>query len=277
MALIVEDRVQETSISTGTGAFTLAGAVAGFRTFASVCSTNDTLYYTIQAVDANGVPTGEWEDGLGTYSSANTLTRTTPQRSSNANAAVVFSAGTKRVFISVTGAYLATLAAETTTTTGALINSATAKTTPVDADFLGLMDSAASNILKKLSWAKLKETFIGTVNSWTKAQIGAVSALSVSANAVAVDLSNANNFSLTLQATTGQTLSNPTNAVAGQSGYIFLTQNATPSTLAYGSNWIPFDGNTPNVSTTASAINTITYVVFNSTNIFYSLSKHGVT
>ncbi len=47
---------------------------------------------------------------------------------------------------------------ETTTTEGALINGATAKTTPVDADFVGLMDSAASNILKKLSWANIKAT-----------------------------------------------------------------------------------------------------------------------
>lgn len=47
---------------------------------------------------------------------------------------------------------------ETTTTAGALINGATAKTTPVDADFVGLMDSAASNVLKKLSWASVKAT-----------------------------------------------------------------------------------------------------------------------
>lgn len=47
---------------------------------------------------------------------------------------------------------------ETTTTAGALINGATGKTTPVDADYIGLMDSAASNVLKKLSWANLKAT-----------------------------------------------------------------------------------------------------------------------
>ena len=46
----------------------------------------------------------------------------------------------------------------TTTTEGALINGATSKTTPVDADYIGLMDSAASNVLKKLSWANLKAT-----------------------------------------------------------------------------------------------------------------------
>lgn len=100
MALIIEDRVCETSTSTGTGAFTLAGAVTGFKAFSAVCSTSDTCYYLIEAVDTNGVPTGDWETGLGTYSAANTLTRTTVSKSSNANAAVTFAAGTKRVAIS---------------------------------------------------------------------------------------------------------------------------------------------------------------------------------
>src|SRR4030066_199027 len=50
----------------------------------------------------------------------------------------------------------------TTVTHGALINSATAKATPVDADMIGLMDSAASNILKKLSWANLKTTIFAS-------------------------------------------------------------------------------------------------------------------
>jgi len=55
-------------------------------------------------------------------------------------------------------AALAAAPAETTTTTGALINGATDKSTPVDADYIGLMDSAASNILKKLSWSNIKAT-----------------------------------------------------------------------------------------------------------------------
>lgn len=97
MAHLLDDRVQETSTSTGTGAFTLAGAVTGFRTFASQLAVNDTTYYLIEAVDANGVPTGEWETGIGTYSATNTLTRTTVLESSNANTTVTFSAGTKRV------------------------------------------------------------------------------------------------------------------------------------------------------------------------------------
>lgn len=106
MALIVADRVMETSTSTGTGALTLAAAVSGYQRFSAVCSTNDTVYYAIVAVDANGNPSGDWEVGLGTYSSANTLTRTTPQASTNAGAAVNFAAGTKYVMLDATAAYL---------------------------------------------------------------------------------------------------------------------------------------------------------------------------
>jgi hypothetical protein len=110
MALIVADRVQETSTTTGTGALTLAAAVTGYRRFSAVCSVADTCYYLIVAVDGNGNPSGDWEVGLGTYSSANTLTRTTPQASSNAGAAVNFGAGTKYVMLDASAAYLGTLA-----------------------------------------------------------------------------------------------------------------------------------------------------------------------
>lgn len=95
MAHIIEDRVRETTTTTGTGAITLAGAATGFRAFASVMSSpSDTCYYVISGG-------AEWETGLGTYSAANTLTRTTVLRSSNANAAVSFSAGTKDVVMTL--------------------------------------------------------------------------------------------------------------------------------------------------------------------------------
>ena len=117
-----------------------------------------------------------------------------------------------------------------------------------------------------------------TLSNWTKAQIGTPVALSVSANAVAVDLSLGNNFTLTLQATTTQTLSNPTNAAAGQSGSIYITQNGTPSLLQYGANWIEASAGTSNppVSTTAGAQNILSYTVFDSTHIYFTLLKHGV-
>ncbi len=93
MAFILKDRIRETSTTTGTGDFTLAGAVSGLRSFSSVCSIGDTFWYAIV------VAGGDWETGIGTYSGTNTLTRTTVIESTNSNAAVSFSAGTKDVFI----------------------------------------------------------------------------------------------------------------------------------------------------------------------------------
>lgn len=90
MAHISADRVKETTTTTGTGAITLAGAATGFRAFASVMAASDTCYYCIQGG-------AEWEIGLGTFNT--TLARTTVLSSSNAGAAVNFSAGTKEVFI----------------------------------------------------------------------------------------------------------------------------------------------------------------------------------
>lgn len=90
MALVIADRVRETSTTTGTGTLTLAGAVSGFQTFSTAIGNTNTCYYTI----ANG---SEWEVGLGTVA-AGTLARTTILKSSNAGSAVNFSAGTKDVF-----------------------------------------------------------------------------------------------------------------------------------------------------------------------------------
>jgi hypothetical protein len=92
MALVVKDRVQETATTTGTGTFTLAGAVSGFQSF-SVIGDGNTTYYAI-------VGGAEWEVGLGTYtSSGTTLSRDTVLESSNSGSLVNFSAGTKNVFV----------------------------------------------------------------------------------------------------------------------------------------------------------------------------------
>ena len=94
MAHLTADRVKETTTTTGTGAITLAGAMVGFRAFSSVLAIGDTCYYSLASL-----PGAEWEVGIGTYSALNTLTRTTVLSSSNAGAAVTFSAGTKEIFI----------------------------------------------------------------------------------------------------------------------------------------------------------------------------------
>jgi hypothetical protein len=92
MPLVVKDRVQETTTTTGTGTITLAGAVSGFQSF-SVIGNANTTYYAI-------VLGSEWEVGLGTYtSSGTTLSRDTVLESSNGGSLVNFSAGTKNVFV----------------------------------------------------------------------------------------------------------------------------------------------------------------------------------
>jgi hypothetical protein len=94
MALVLADRVKETTTTTGTGTVTLLGASTGFQSFAVIGNAN-TTYYTIA-----GQTTSEWEVGIGTYtSSGTTLARTTVLSSSNSGSAVNFSAGTKDVFV----------------------------------------------------------------------------------------------------------------------------------------------------------------------------------
>lgn len=92
MALVLANRVQESATANTTVSFTLTGAVTGFQTFAVIGDTNTTYY---SATDT----TGQWEVGLGTYSTTGpTLTRTTIYASSNSGSAVTFS-GVVSVFV----------------------------------------------------------------------------------------------------------------------------------------------------------------------------------
>ena len=94
MALALKDRVKETTTTTGTGTVTLAGAAAGFQSFAAVGDGNQTFYAIADATS------GDWEVGIGTYtSSGTTLSRTTVVSSSNAGSLVNFGAGSKDVFV----------------------------------------------------------------------------------------------------------------------------------------------------------------------------------
>jgi len=94
MAFIINDRVKETTTTTGTGTITLGGAVTGFETFASGIGNSNTTYYCITLSGS-----AEFEVGLGTLNGdSSTLARTTVISSSNSDSAVNFSAGTKNVF-----------------------------------------------------------------------------------------------------------------------------------------------------------------------------------
>ena len=127
MALVLKDRVKETSTTAGTGTLTLAGAAAGFQSFAAIGNGNST-YYAI--VDSTA---GTWEVGIGTYtSSGTTLSRTTVLSSSNGGSLVSFAANSKDVFCtypSEKSVYLNTADVVTQTAFGAITATSAALTT----------------------------------------------------------------------------------------------------------------------------------------------------
>jgi len=93
MALVLSDRVKETTTSTGTSDFTLGGAVTGFQTFSAGVGNSNTTYYAVSLG-------ADWEVGLGTLSSDGlTLARTTVYQSSNSDTKVSFGSGSKEVFV----------------------------------------------------------------------------------------------------------------------------------------------------------------------------------
>jgi hypothetical protein len=96
MAFIIKDRVKEITTSTGTGAISLGGASSTFDQFQTYMSNGDTTYYAI-ASEESGVD--EWEVGIGTWNTGNTLTRTTILAGSNSTSAVNFTAGDKQIFM----------------------------------------------------------------------------------------------------------------------------------------------------------------------------------
>lgn len=215
MTLRIADRVQESSTTTGTGAFTLAGAYTGYIRFSAVPSivNGDTLYYCIEAIDSNGNPSGDWETGLGTYSGANTLTRTTPAASSNAGAAVNFAAGNKRVSLDATAGLLALYAqkannlsdmtAATVRTNLSLVPGTDIQAYDADlADIAGLADAQGDVIVRGAAgWERLAAGtsgyFLKTQGSGaTAAWAGAAYRLSAATSTVGTD---ANTSEKTLQ------------------------------------------------------------------------------
>jgi hypothetical protein len=129
MALVVKDRVQETTTTTGTGTYTLAGAVTGYQSF-SVIGNGNTTYYAV----TNGT---DWEVGLGTYTAAGTtLSRNSILESSNSGSAVNWSAGTKQIFV--------TYPAEKSVLDGEFFNGTVGATTPSTGAFTTL--TASGNV-----------------------------------------------------------------------------------------------------------------------------------
>ena len=102
MALVLADRVKETTTTAGTGTVTLDGASTGYQSFAVIGNANTTFYCIA------GQTTSEWEVGIGTYTSSGTLLARTTVLSNSAGtqpSALSFSAGTKDVFVTYPAEY----------------------------------------------------------------------------------------------------------------------------------------------------------------------------
>lgn len=157
MALVVKDRVKETTTTTGTGTVTLAGASAGFQSF-SVIGDGNTTYYTI--VDQTN---STWEVGIGTYTaSGTTLSRDTVLESSNAGSLVNFAAGSKDVFVTYPAersVYLdAAGSAVTTLDVGTLgVSTANITTANITAGTISTTPSSGTDIVNK--------TYVDTVSA----------------------------------------------------------------------------------------------------------------
>ena len=167
MALVLADRVQETTTTTGTGTVTLAGAATGFQAF-SVIGDGNTTYYAI-VDDANSA----WEVGIGTYTAAGTLlSRDTVLESSNAGALVSFAAGTKDVFVT----YPAEKAISDGYGTLPVANGGTGAINATDARLnLSAAKSGANSDITSLSG------ITGSISSPTDIQMGSGSATTLAA------------------------------------------------------------------------------------------------
>lgn len=174
MALILKDRVRETTAVTGTSSAVLLGAVTGFQSFA-VIGDGNTCYYTIS--DQSGP---NFEVGIGTYSTSGpTLARTTILASSNGNAIVPFPAGTKDIFVTYPAEKSVNLDALGNVSPLGTVGSATWQATVIDEVYGGtgqssyttgdLLYSPSTNNLTKLNIGTSGQvlTSTGTAPQWS--------------------------------------------------------------------------------------------------------------
>jgi hypothetical protein len=179
MALVLNDRVKETSTTTGTGTFDLDGAVTGFETFVAGIATTNTTYYCIDHQGAYD----EWEVGLGTVTDASpdTLSRDTVISSSNSDGKVDFTAGTLDVFCT----FPASKTTDMTLTTLGDILYASANNTPAR-----LAKGAASEVLAMNSGATAPEWVVATTGDITGVTAGTGMSGGGTSGAVTLNLAN---------------------------------------------------------------------------------------
>jgi len=138
-------------------------------------------------------------------------------------------------------------------------------------NFTGTLQNGGSNVVVDTDIGSTVQSYdadtakTDVAQTYSAGQRGTITALTDGAT-ITPDLAASNNFSVTLAG--NRTLANPINIVAGQSGSVFITQDGTGSrTLAFGSYWDFAGGTAPTLSTAASSVDRIDYVVRSATSI----------
>ena len=304
MALVLKDRVKETTSTTGTGAISLGGAVANFQAFSAVLSDADTTYYAI--ID---VTNSDYEVGLGTYSSGgNTLARTTILESSNGGSAVSFGAGSKNVFI----AYPAEKSVYLDDSNQLVINSTAVTSTPAE---LNLVDGSSAGTIVNSKAVVYGAS--GEVNA-TTLQIGGTSitataaelnyldittlglteaskaatadangvvtfdngiseeytAVTSTSNATTCNLQDGTNFSHTLTENTTFTFSNPASSGKVSAFTLKIVQDASASgftvTWPAAVDWP--SATAPTLTATASAVDYFVFITHDGGTTYYGFT-----
>ena len=214
MALVLANRVQESATANTTVSFTLTGAVTGFQTFAVIGDTNTTYY---SATDVSG----NWEVGLGTYSTTGpTLTRTTIYASSNAGNAVTFS-GTVNVFVTYPSGRSVNLDASGNVSALGTVSSGTWQGSTVGVAYGGTgvtTSSGANSVVLRDANQNITVNRVSQANTSTTAAGGTTA------------LTAASSYIHTLVGTGGQTYTMP-DATTLTTGVAFVFNNMATGTL----------------------------------------------
>lgn len=214
MALALNDRVQQTGVANTTVSFTLTGSVTGFQSFAVVGNGNTTYY---SAFDA----TGNWEVGIGSYSTTGpTLTRTTILASSNSGTAVTFS-GTVNVFVTYPSSKSVNLDASGNVSALGTVSSGTWQGTTVGVAYGGTGVTASSGANSVMLRDANQNVAVNRLNQ---------SNTSVSAAGGTTALTAASSYSQTLNGTGNQTYTMP-DATTLTTGVAFVFNNNATGTL----------------------------------------------
>lgn len=254
MALVLADRVKETTSTTGTGALSLGGAETNFASFSSVLSDGDTTYYAI-IDDVNA----DYEVGLGTYASgANTLARTTILSSSNAGSVVNLSSGSKVVFITYP-AGKSVIADSTGVVT--LANSVLTTT-----------DINGGNVDGTNIGASTPGTGVFTSLETEGAFTEDADAITSSSNAATLDLSAATNFTHDLSENVTYTFSNPAASGKASAFTLKVVQDSTARTITWPAsvNWP--GGTAPTISAGDGDVDYFVFITTDNGTTYYGFT-----